>query len=119
MTVVAADGQNIQPVTVDEFRMGTAEIYDVIITPEADRAYSFFAQNIDRTGFACASITTNPALRAPIPELDPPALLGHQDMGMGGEHANHTAAAIPPTASRLIIVTVPRGRASTPATTMP
>ncbi len=93
MTVVAADGQAIQPVEVDEFRIGNAEVYDVIITPEADRAYCLFAQNIDRTGFACASISTNPALRAAVPAMDPPALLGHPDMGMGGGHQHHGESA--------------------------
>lgn len=89
MTVVAADGQAIQPVEVDELRIGNAEVYDLIITPEADRAYCLFAQNIDRTGFACATITTNPDLRAPVPAMDPLAQLSHQDMGMGGGHEGH------------------------------
>lgn len=94
MTVVAADGQPVQPIEVDEFRIGNAEVYDVIVTPEADRAYCLFAQNIDRTGFACATLTTNPGLRAPVPALDPPELLGHRDMGMGGGHEAHGQTAI-------------------------
>ena len=52
MTVVAADGQNIEPVSVDEFRIGVAETYDVIVEPSADSAYTIFAQAIDRTGYA-------------------------------------------------------------------
>jgi FtsP/CotA-like multicopper oxidase with cupredoxin domain len=36
--VVAADGQNIQPVVIDEFRIGVAETYDVIVEPAADSA---------------------------------------------------------------------------------
>lgn len=94
MTVVAADGQNIQPVTVDEFRIGNAETYDVIVTPEADHAYTIFAQNIDRTGFARGTLTTNPSLKSEIPAMDPAPVLDHKDMGidMGGmDHSQHTA----------------------------
>ena len=91
MTVVAADGQNIEPVTVDEFRMGVAETYDVIVAPDADRAYTVFAQAIDRSGFARGTLTPDPALRAEIPALDPVPVLSHADMGMGhgGHHAGH------------------------------
>ena len=52
MTVVQADGQNIQPVVVDEFRMGLAETYDVIVQPVEDRAYTLFAETMDRSGYA-------------------------------------------------------------------
>ena len=31
LTVVATDGQDVEPVTVDELRIGTAEVYDVIV----------------------------------------------------------------------------------------
>jgi len=93
MTVVAADGQNIQPVIVDEFRIGTAETYDVIVTPEAETAYTIFAQNIDRTGFARGTLTTNPNLKTEIPAMDPAPTLSHKDMGMGGmDHSQHTAS---------------------------
>jgi FtsP/CotA-like multicopper oxidase with cupredoxin domain len=84
MTVVAADGQNIQPVLVDEFRIAVAETYDVIVEPESDRAYTLFAQTNDRTGYARGTLTTNPALQAQIPAMDPAPLLGHSEMGMGG-----------------------------------
>ncbi len=93
MTVVAADGQNIQPVTVDEFRIGNAETYDVIVTAEADKAYTIFAQNIDRTGFARGTLTTNSNLKSEIPALDPAPVLSHKDMGMamsGMDHSQHT-----------------------------
>ena len=90
MTVVAADGQNIQPVTVDEFRIAVAETYDVIVEPEADRAYTLFAQSNDRTGFARGTLTTNPALQGEVPEMDPAPVLGHRDMGMDmSNHSNH------------------------------
>lgn len=94
MTVVAADGQNIQPVTVDEFRIGNAETYDVIVTPDPERAYTIFAQNIDRTGFARGTLTTNPNLKSEPPKMDPAPILSHKDMGMdigGMDHSQHTA----------------------------
>lgn len=95
MTVVAADGQNIQPVTVDEFRIGAAETYDVIVTPQADSAYTIFAQNIDRTGFARGTLTTSVHLNSDVPTMDPAPILNHKDMGMdmsSMDHSQHTAA---------------------------
>lgn len=92
MTVVAADGQNIQPVVVDEFRIGVAETYDVIVEPAADSAYTIFAQSNDRTGYARGTLTTDISLRAEIPAMDPAPTLGHRDMGMdmsGMDHSGH------------------------------
>ena len=86
MTVVAADGQNIEPVTVDEFRIGVAETYDVIVAPKNDTAYSIFAQAIDRTGYARGTLTPDPSLRASVPEMDPAPVLTHADMGMAMDH---------------------------------
>ena len=82
MTVVASDGQNIQPVSVDEFRIGVAETYDVVIEPEVDNAYCIFAQSIDRTGFTVGNLTSDASLHAPIPPMDPRPVLDHSDMGM-------------------------------------
>jgi len=82
MTVVAADGQNIEPVTVDEFRIGVAETYDVIVEPKDDRAYCVFAQAIDRTGYARGTLTPDPALTADVPDYDPYPILTMTDMGM-------------------------------------
>ncbi len=82
MTVVAADGQNIEPISVDEFRIGVAETYDVIVAPKDDRAYCIFAQALDRTGYARGTLTPDPSLKADVPELDPYPLLSHRDMGM-------------------------------------
>ncbi len=82
MKIVAADGQNIEPVSVDEFRIGVAETYDVIVEPKADRAYAIFAQALDRTGYARGTLTPDPSLSAEIPDFDPYPLLSHQDMGM-------------------------------------
>ena len=84
MKVVAADGQNIEPVSIDEFRIGVAETYDVIVEPSADSAYTIFAQSIDRTGYARGILSPDADWSAEVPQLDPPALLGHRDMGMGG-----------------------------------
>lgn len=90
MTVVAADGQNIEPVTVEEIRLGVAETYDVIVSPSDDRAYTIFAQAIDRTGFARGTLTPDPALVPDVPAMDPAQTLRHMDMGMAhGAHADH------------------------------
>jgi CopA family copper-resistance protein len=83
MTVVAADGQNVEPVSVDEFRIGVAETYDVIVEPGDDTAYTLFAQAIDRSGYARGTLTPAPALQAEIPEMDAVPDLSHADMGMG------------------------------------
>ncbi len=102
MTVVAADGQNIQPVTVDEFRISVAETYDVIVQLAPDSAHTVFAQSIDRGGYARGTLTTNIALRAEVPAMDPSPVLGHRDMGMamsgmaGMEHSAHDTNAPEP-----------------------
>lgn len=82
MTVVAADGQHVEPVTVDEFRIGVAEIYDVIVEPKDDSAYCIFAQAIDRTGYARGTLTSDPALTVEVPRYDPYPILTMTDMGM-------------------------------------
>lgn len=90
MTVVAADGQNVQPVEVDEFRIGVAETYDVLVEPQADRAYTVFAQSNDRSGYARGTLTPNPAWRAEVPAMDPAPVLGHRDMGMDHGAMGHS-----------------------------
>lgn len=67
MQVVAADGQNIEPVSVDEFRIGNAETYDVVVTPQAEQAYTIVAEPIDRTGFALATLAPREGMRGEIP----------------------------------------------------
>ena len=62
MTVVAADGQYVHPVTVDEFRIATAETYDVIVEPSGQDAFTIFAQSNDRTGFAAGTLAVRPGL---------------------------------------------------------
>ncbi len=84
MTVVAADGQHVHPVTVDEFRIATAETYDVIVEPAGQEAFTIFAQSMDRTGFAAGTLAVREGLRADVPELDPRAMLTMADMGHGG-----------------------------------
>ncbi len=85
MTVVSADGQHIQPVDVEEFRIGVAETYDVIVEPAGNKAYTVFAQAIDRTGFARGTLTPDPRLSAEIPPMDSVPILTHGDMGMSHE----------------------------------
>lgn len=91
LTVVQADGVNVEPVTVDEFRFGPGETYDVIVNPKND-AYTIFAQAMERTGYARGTLATREGLSAPVPALDPPQWLDMVDMmgGMGGMEAmNH------------------------------
>ncbi|WDR34389.1 copper resistance system multicopper oxidase [Pseudomonas serboccidentalis] len=83
MTVVAADGLHVKPVSVDELRIAVAETYDVIVEPVAE-AYTLFAQAMDRTGYARATLATRAGLAAPVPALDPRPLVTMDDMGMGG-----------------------------------
>jgi FtsP/CotA-like multicopper oxidase with cupredoxin domain len=84
MTVVSADGQAVDPVTVEEIRMGVAETYDVIVEPPEDRAYTIFAQSMDRSGYARATLSPRPGMEADVPPLDPKRWLTIADMGMGG-----------------------------------
>ncbi len=82
MTVVAADGQYVHPVSIDEFRIGVAETYDVIVEPTEDRAYTVFSQALDRSGYALATLAPRSGMRAEVPKLDPVPILSMADMGM-------------------------------------
>ncbi len=82
MQVVSSDGQNVEPVGVDEFRFGVAETYDVIVTPKEDRAYTIAAESIDRTGFAIGTLATREGVRGSAPQQRPRSLLTMTDMGM-------------------------------------
>ncbi|TCJ40859.1 copper resistance system multicopper oxidase [Parafrankia sp. BMG5.11] len=87
MTVVQADGLNVRPVTVDEFQIGTAETYDVVVSP-GDRAYSFVSEASDRSGLGRATLAPREGMSAPVPPLRPRPLLTMKDMGMGDmDHA--------------------------------
>ena len=84
MTVVQADGNDVVPVTVDEFRISVAETYDVIVQPTAGRAYTIFAQAEDRTGYARGTLAPRPGMAAAIPPMNPRPMRTMTDMGMGG-----------------------------------
>ncbi|MCL7938986.1 copper resistance system multicopper oxidase [Halomonas sp. ATCH28] len=84
MTVVAADGQPVQPVPVDEFRIGVAETYDVLVTPEDDTAYTIFAEAMDRSGYARATLAPREGMAAEIPERRQIADRGMEAMGAHG-----------------------------------
>ncbi|AYF34884.1 copper resistance system multicopper oxidase [Vreelandella alkaliphila] len=87
MTVVAADGQPVQPVPVDEFRIGVAETYDVLVSPEDDQAYTIFAESMDRSGYARATLAPREGMQAEIPDRRQIADRGMEAMGahsMGG-----------------------------------
>lgn len=88
MTVVSADGQDVEPVPVDEFRIAVAETYDVIVEPQEERAYTLFAQSIDRSGFARGTLTPRYGMEAEVPAMDPRVWLSMQDM-MGAMSAHH------------------------------
>ncbi|HMM25983.1 MAG TPA: copper resistance system multicopper oxidase, partial [Pseudoxanthomonas mexicana] len=90
MTVVAADGQYIHPVSVDEFRIAVAETFDVLVEPTGQEAFTIFAQDMGRTGHARGTLAIRDGLEAPIPARDPRPLLTMADMGhdMGGHGAH-------------------------------
>ena len=83
LTVVAADGQDVEPVSVDEFRFGPGETYDVLVHPR-NEAYTIFAQSMDRTGYARGTLAARPGLVAPVPPMDPRQQLTMADM-MGND----------------------------------
>jgi CopA family copper-resistance protein len=82
MTVVQADGCDVHPVDVDQFRIGVAETYDVIVTPRAEQAYTVFAQAQDRTGYARATLAPRLDMKALVPPMDPRPVRTMADMGM-------------------------------------
>ena len=115
LTVVAADGQDVEPVTVDELRLGTAEVYDVLVQP-ADAAYTIFAQSMDRSGFARGTLAPRAGLSAEVPALDPRATLSMTDMGMhhegmdmsGSAPVHHAPAEDGPTVDMKASMVMPR-----------
>jgi FtsP/CotA-like multicopper oxidase with cupredoxin domain len=82
LTVVAADGQEVEPVSIEEFRMAPGEVLDVMVRPKADRAYTIFAQSMDRSGFARGTLSPRAGLSAEVPALEPRPLLALTDMSM-------------------------------------
>ena len=109
MTVVQVDGINVEPVTIDEFRLGPGETYDVVVRPTED-AYTFFAETMDRTGYARATLATRPGLEAPVPPQRPAEWLSMADMmgnmPMSGgdmdamDHSSMNMGASPPVRAR-------------------
>lgn len=87
MRVIAADGQAVSPIEVEEFRIAVAETYDVIVEPQSEQAYSIFAEALDRSGYAHASLTPREDLTAAVPPLRPLKLLTLAEMG--GAHGGH------------------------------
>ena len=126
LRVVAADGQDVEPVTVDEFRLGAGEVLDVIVEPAEERAYTIFAQSIDRSGYARGTLAPRAGMEAQVPPLDPRPLLtmaalgmSHDMAGMGGKahgstssRVQHGAAELGPTVDMRL--TEPRSRLDDP-----
>ncbi|EIM00597.1 copper resistance transmembrane protein [Rhodanobacter thiooxydans LCS2] len=96
MTVIAADGQDVQPVPVDEFRFSPAEIYDVIVEPQEERAYTLFAQSIDRSGYARGTLAPRAGMEAEVPSVDKRVWLDMRDMMGAMSHADHGGQATMP-----------------------
>ncbi len=96
MTVVQADGQNVQPLAVDEFRIAVAETYDVIVEPQDEQAYTIFAETMDRSGYARGTLALREGLSAPLPKRRERPLRTMADMGMahGSSGVNHDMSGI-------------------------
>ncbi len=82
LTVVQADGQHVQPIAVDEFRIAPAETFDVIVEPQNDKAYTIFAETLDRSGYARGTLAPRAGMTAEIPKQRPRQALTMKDMGM-------------------------------------
>jgi CopA family copper-resistance protein len=89
MTVVQTDGNDIVPVTVDEFRISPGETYDVIVEPREAQAYTIFAQAQDRTGYARGTLAPRSGMSAAVPPMDPRPMRTMADMGMAHGAAGH------------------------------
>jgi CopA family copper-resistance protein len=89
MTVVNADGNNVRPVTVDEFRIAVAETYDVIVRPREDKAFTIFAESMGRSAYARGTLAPRPGMTAEVPKLRKGPLLTMADMGMAHEGMDH------------------------------
>ena len=88
MTVVQADGNDIQPKTVDQFRIAVAETYDVIVQPKQEQAYTIFAASLARTGYAAGTLAPREGMRGEIPKLGESPILTMADMGMSMDHGS-------------------------------
>jgi len=95
MTVVQADGNNVLPVPVDEFRIAVAETYDVLVQPKEDGPYAIFAESMGRTSSVRGTLATTDGMKGDIPDLRKPPLLTMADMGMAHEGMDHGSMAMP------------------------
>ena len=105
MTLVQADGQNVEPVSVEEFRIAPAESYDMIVQPGNAQAYTIFAEAMDRSGYAAGTLAQRTELRAPIPERRMRPLRTMADMGMSGDAMG--GMAMPTSSAKPIADTMP------------
>ena len=95
MTVVQADGNNVLPVPVDEFRIAVAETYDVLVQPKGDGPYAIFAESMGRTSSVRGTLATAEGMKGDIPDLREPPLLTMADMGMAHEGMDHGSMTMP------------------------
>jgi FtsP/CotA-like multicopper oxidase with cupredoxin domain len=100
MRVVAADGKEVQPVETDEFQIGVAETFDVVVQPTADQAYTIMAETMDRSGYARGTLAPRAGMVAPVPALREQPQRTMMDMGMdmsqmdmGSMHMSHSKRA--------------------------
>ena len=84
MKLVEADGQPVKPTTIDEFRFGVSETYDVIVEPKEDKVYTIFAESLDRTGYARGTLAPKEGMDGEIPKMRPRTFLTMADMKMEG-----------------------------------
>jgi CopA family copper-resistance protein len=123
LTIVAADGQLVRPVEVDEFQIGNAETYDLIVQPTADQAYTLVSEAVDRSGMGRATLAPRPGMSAPVPPLRKRPLTTMKDMGMdhssmegmgddGVDHAAMGHAPAPPTPPAQPGMAAPKPRGS-------
>ena len=89
MTVVQADGNNVQPVKVDEFRLAVAETYDVLVQPTDDKVYSIFAESMGRTASVRGTLSPRDGMSGEVPEMRKRPLLTMADMGMSHGSMDH------------------------------
>jgi FtsP/CotA-like multicopper oxidase with cupredoxin domain len=95
LAIVQADGQNVMPVAVDEFQIGVAETYDLIVTPTEDKAFTLVGEAVDRSGMARATLAPRAGMVAPVPALRQRPLATMKDMGMDMGGGMRRAASIP------------------------
>lgn len=91
MTVVNADGNNVQPLKVDEFRIAVSETYDVLVRPREDKAFTIFAESMARSAFGRATLAPREGMVADVPAMREKPRLTMADMGMTHEGMDHSA----------------------------